>query len=305
MDQLAVIDVGSNSVKFYVCRRMKDGSIQTLIDKSSISRLGEGLMETGRIHEASLERNARAVSEFAAEARENGVEKIVGVGTMALRSAENGHDFVSRVRELSGVEIKMISGDEEARLSYLAALSGMALPEGELAVFDTGGGSTEFIFGEGTKIRRRFSVNLGALRITEKYFRDDPVREGSVEKALREIDREFSRAGVTGNPTAIIGIGGAVTSLGAVKHQMEQYRPALLQGTALGKADIEAQIAAYRTKTIAQRRQMPGLQPKRADIILAGACIVGSIVTRLNKDALTISVRGLRHGLAWEILSNT
>lgn len=302
MDPLAVIDIGSNSVKFYLCKKNVDGNIQTLADKNNITRLGENLLKTGRIGEAALERNARAVAEFAAEARKNGAGNITAVGTMALRSAGNSEAFIRRTKELADVDVKIISGEEEARLSYLAVLSGMAVPEGETVVFDTGGGSTEFIFGEKGQVSKRFSVNLGALRITEKYFNDDPVREGSVEEALNEIDEEFAKACVAGHPAAVIGIGGAVTGMGAVKYRMEQYRSGSLQGTVLGREDIEEQIAAYRRMTIAQRRQIPGLQPKRADIILAGACILKTVIRRLNVNQLTISVKGLRHGLAYELL---
>ena len=130
-----------------------------------------------------------ALAAFAKEAIENGAEKIVSVGTMALRTAKNSADFVARVKERCGGEVQVIPGEEEARLSYLAVLSGLPLEEGgELVIFDTGGGSTEFIFGQGTTLKNRFSVNLGALIITENFFNDDPVKEGSVDAAVAYID---------------------------------------------------------------------------------------------------------------------
>ena len=149
----------------------EDGTIKTILDKNDIAQLGEGLRETGVICPEALERNAQSVAAFAKEAIENGAEKIVSVGTMALRTAKNSADFVARVKELCGVEVQVIPGEEEARLSYLAVLSGLPLEEGgELVIFDTGGGSTEFIFGQGTTLKNRFSVNLGALIITEKQY---------------------------------------------------------------------------------------------------------------------------------------
>ena len=222
---------------------------------------------------------------------------------MALRSASNSGDFAARVRELCGVKVQIIPGEEEARLSYLAILSGMPVPEGELVIFDTGGGSTEFIFGRGKELIKRFSVNLGSIRITEKFFQEDPAGEGSVEAAVKEIDEEFEAAGVVGHPVKLVGMGGTVTSMGAVKHKMVTYDPDIIQGSTLTRADIGEQIKAYKERTVEQRRELPGLQPKRAEVILAGACILKNITERLGMDELTISDRGLRHGLAFDLFS--
>ena len=189
MKKVAIIDIGSKSIKFFVGEKTEDGSIRTILDTNDIAALGEGLSKTGRISEEALERNAQSVTTFAAKARELGAEKIVSVGTMALRSAENSADFVARVKELCDVDVQIIPGEEEARLSYLAVLSGLPLKDGELVIFDTGGGSTEFIFGHGKELKNRFSVNLGSNRITEDFFADDPVKEGSVEKAVAQIDK--------------------------------------------------------------------------------------------------------------------
>lgn len=303
MKRVGIIDIGSNSIKFFVGEKCEDGTIKTIIDKNDIARLGEGLRETGRISDEALERNAQSVAAFAAEAKENGADEIVSVGTMALRSAANSADFVARVKELCGVEVQVIPGEEEARLSYLAILSGMPVPDGDLIIFDTGGGSTEFIFGKGTELVNRFSVNLGAIRITEKFFGEDPVAAGSVEAAVAEIDKEFAEAGVEGKPVKLVGMGGTVTSMGAVKHKMVKYDPNVIQGSTLTRADIDEQIAEYSKRTIEQRRELPGLQPKRADVILAGACILKDITERLGVDELTISDRGLRHGLAFDMFS--
>ena len=187
MNKVAIIDIGSKSIKFFVGERTEDGTIRTILDTNDIAALGEGLSKTGRISDEALERNAQSVAAFAAKARELGAEKIVSVGTMALRSAENSADFVARVKELCDVGVQIIPGEEEARLSYLAVLSGLPLQDGDLVIFDTGGGSTEFIFGHGTELKNRFSVNLGSNRITEDFFADDPVKEGSVEKAVAQI----------------------------------------------------------------------------------------------------------------------
>ena len=301
MSRKAIIDIGSNSIKFFVGELAADRTITTVLDTNDIARLGEGLDKTGEISPEAMERNVASVAAFHSKAVELGADQVVAVGTMALRSAKNSAEFVRKVKEACGVEVNIIPGEEEARLSYLAILSGLPLQDGDLVVFDTGGGSTEFIFGHGTQVSKRFSVNLGAVRITENYLKSDPVTPDEVQAALAQIDKEFAEAGVEGHPAQLVGMGGTVTSMGAVKHKMVKYDPDVIQGSSLTRADIQAQIDEYSAKTIEERRSIPGLQPKRADVILAGACILNVITSRLGVDQLTISDRGLRHGLAYDL----
>lgn len=301
MSRKAIIDIGSNSIKFFVGELAADRTITTVLDTNDIARLGEGLDKTGLISPEAMERNVAAVAAFRAKAEELGADQVVAVGTMALRNAKNSGEFVEKVKAACGVEVQIIPGEEEARLSYLAILSGLPLQGGDLVVFDTGGGSTEFIFGHGTEVTKRFSVNLGAVRITENYLKSDPVTPDEVKAALAQIDKEFAEAGVEGSPAQLVGMGGTVTSMGAVKHKMAKYDPDVIQGSALTRGDIKAQIDEYSAKTIEERRSITGLQPKRADVILAGACILDVITRRLGVDQLTISDRGLRHGLAYDL----
>lgn len=302
MSRKAIIDIGSNSIKFFVGELASDKTIKTVLDTNDIARLGEGLDATGIISPEAMERNVASVAAFAAKAKELGADQIVSVGTMALRKAGNSAEFVEKVKKACGVEVQIIPGEEEARLSYLAILSGLPLEkDADLVVFDTGGGSTEFIYGKGTEMVKRFSVNLGAVRITENYLKADPVSSDDVKAAIAQIDREFAEAGVEGRPAKLVGMGGTVTSMGAVKHKMVKYDPAVIQGSTLTRADIEEQIAEYSKRTVEERKELPGLQPKRADVILAGACILKVITDRLGADGLTISDRGLRHGLAFDL----
>ena len=302
MSRKAIIDIGSNSIKFFVGELAEDKTIKTVLDTNDIARLGEGLDATGLISPEAMERNVASVAAFADKAKELGADQIVSVGTMALRKAGNSDIFVKKVKEACGVDVKIIPGEEEARLSYLAILSGLPLDkDADLVVFDTGGGSTEFIYGKGTEMVKRFSVNLGAVRITENYLKSDPVTQEEVKAAIAQIDKEFAEAGVVGKPAQLVGMGGTVTSMGAVKHKMVKYDPAVIQGSKLLKEDIENQIKEYSSRTIEQRKELPGLQPKRADVILAGACILKVITDRLDADFLTISDRGLRHGLAFDL----
>ena len=298
----AVIDVGTNSIKFHAARKKADGSLETVLDKNDIARLGEGLRETGLISPEALERNALSVAAFAEKAKELGAVPEI-VGTMALRTAKNAADFASRVKELTGLDVRIIPGEEEARLSYLAVLSGLPLAGGELVTFDTGGGSTEFVYGRGTEMVRKFSVPLGAVRITEEFFADDPVRPGSVDAAVKEIRSSLTGGGVLGSPEVIVGMGGTVTSLASVKFKMETYDPDVVQGSVLTLAELKDMAAMFASMTLEERKGVTGLQPKRADVILAGTCIVCVILELLGAPSFTVSDRGLRHGLAYELFS--
>lgn len=302
-DRKAVIDVGTNSIKFHVAGQRPDGSLETVLDENDIARLGEGLRETGKISPEPLERNARSVENFVKKARAMGVGTPVILGTMALRTAANAPEFLSRVKELTGLDVRIIPGEEEARLSWLAVLSGLPRVSGELVTFDTGGGSTEFVFGRGDEIDRRFSIPLGAVRITEEFFADDPVAPGSVEKARQEIRRSLEEGGLKGSPSVLVGMGGTVTSLAAVKHAMVTYDPDVVQGSLLTAEDLREMADRFASRTLEDRRAIPGLQPKRADVILAGTCIVQEILEILGLSSFTVSDRGLRHGLAYELFS--
>ena len=298
----AIIDVGTNSIKFCLAEETGNGSYNVLKDANDIARLGEGLKETGLIGPEPLERNAQSVANFAAEAKAAGADEVVAVGTMALRTAKNAAAFIARVKELCGVELKVLSGEEEAQNSYVAVMSGIpGAADADLVTMDTGGGSTEFVFGTAGKIVRKFSLNVGAVRFTEKYLSQMPVAPEKLAEAQAEIKKELSEGGVSGPVKFLVGMGGTVTSMASVKHKMAKYDPDVIQGSKLTLDDINAQIADYAAKTLDQRREIVGLQPKRADVILAGACIVSAVMELTGVSELTVSDRGLRHGLMYEL----
>ena len=299
----AVIDIGTNSIKFCLAESAKqDGTFEVIKDANDIAKLGEGLKDTGLIGPEPLERNAQSVAAFAKEAREAGADETAVVGTMALRTARNTADFAKRVKELCGLEVRVIPGEEEAQLSYIAVMSGIAgAAAANLVTFDTGGGSTEFVFGEAGSIKRKFSLNIGAIRFTEAYLSQMPVTAAKLSEAQAQIRKELSEGGVTAGAKFLVGMGGNVTSIASVKHQMKVYDPDVIQGSKLTLADIDAQIADYAGKTLDERRTIVGLQPKRADVILAGACIVRQIMELTGVSELTVSDRGLRHGLLYRL----
>jgi exopolyphosphatase / guanosine-5'-triphosphate,3'-diphosphate pyrophosphatase len=296
----AVIDVGTNSVKFHIGEHSADGERRTIVDRAEVTRLGEGLDETGELWDEAMVRTIEAIAGMVEAAQRNGVEAIAAVGTAGLRIAANSAEFVEAVRERAGVEIEVISAEEEARLAYLAAKASLRFGSGSLTVFDTGGGSTEFTFGHGDRVQEQFSVNVGAVRLTEHYGLDRAIEEDTLASGFDAIAEELSVLDGRTTPDDLVGMGGAVTNLAAVKLQLETYDPDAVQGTALDRDEVDRQIELYRTRDAEERRSIVGLQPKRAEIILAGACIVRTVLDKLGRDSLTVSDRGLRHGLLIE-----
>ncbi len=298
--RFAVIDVGTNSVKFVIGERGKDGRWRTIADRAEVTRLGEGLDRTGELNEGPIRRTVDAIADMAEEARRHGVAALAAVATAGVRMARNGEAFVEALRERTGIEVEIISGEEEGRLAYLAATEGLRLGDGSLVVFDTGGGSSQFTFGHGREVEERFSVNVGAVRFTERFGLDGVVSEERLAEALRAIAADLERLDGRPTPDELVGIGGAVTNITAVKHELETYDPDVVRGTVLDRAEVDRQIELYRTRTADARREITGLQPKRAEVILAGACVVRTVLEKLGRDSLTVSDRGLRHGLLEE-----
>jgi exopolyphosphatase/guanosine-5'-triphosphate,3'-diphosphate pyrophosphatase len=295
-----VIDVGTNSVKFHLGERAADGGWRQLVDRAEVTRLGEGLDDSGRLQPEPMRRTIDAVASMADEARARGAEAIAAVGTAGLRAAVNSAEFVDAVHTRCGVRVEIIGGDAEARLSYLAATVGIGRVDGSLVVFETGGGSTQFTFGREERIEEQFSVPVGAVRFTERFGLDGVVEGPVLATALDAIAADLASLDGRPTPDALVGMGGAVTNLAAVKHALQTYDPELVQGTVLDLGELDRQIELFRTRSADERREIVGLQPKRAEIILAGACVVRTVLTKLDCESLVVSDRGLRHRLLVE-----
>jgi len=293
----AVIDVGTNSVKFHIGERDGSGRWHTILDRAEITRLGEGLHERGEIGREALERTVTAIQAMADEAERDGAHASAAVGTAGLRMARNGDDVLASIRERTGIDVEVISSEVEARLAYLAARAGLDLGEGSLVVFDTGGGSSQFTFGHGSRVDERFSVEVGAVRYTERFGLANAVSSDVLTEALAAIADDLSRLDGRPPPDALVGMGGAVTNIAAVHHRLTTYDPDVVQGTVLDRGEIARQIELYRSRDADARRAIDGLQPKRSDVILAGACIVATVMDKLGARSVTVSDRGLRHGV--------
>ena len=300
IQRYAVIDAGTNSIKFHMAERLSDGTWKTVVDRAEVTRMGEGFGQERVITPAALERAVTAIQGMVDEAKRHNVQALAAVGTAGLRIASNGPDIVAAIARRTGVSIEVISGEDEGRLAYLGARSGLGAFSGSLVVFDTGGGSSQFTFGHGSRVDERFSVEVGAVKYTERFHLDQVVSPETLRDARNAIGADLSRIDGRPSPDQLVAMGGVVTNITAVKHRLATYDPTVVQGTVLDRAEIDRQIELYRAQDAAARRTIVGLQPKREEVILAGACIVRTVMEKLGKETLTVSDRGLRHGVLAE-----
>jgi len=298
--RFAVIDVGTNSIKFHIGEREPGGGWRTVVDRAAVTRLGQGFGTQRVITADAIDRTTAAIEGMVSEARQHGVLAIAAVGTAGLRIAANADDAIAAIHSRTGVEVEVVSGDDEARLAYAAARSGLGAFTGSLVVFDTGGGSSQFSFGHDSIVDERFSVDVGAVRYTERHHLDGVVSPGHLQEAMAAMSADLSRLDGRPVPDALVAMGGVVTNIAAVAHRLAAYDAAIVHGSVLHRDEIDRQIELYRSMDAAARRSIIGLQPKREEVILAGACIVRTVMSKLGKDRLTVSDRGLRHGVLAE-----
>ncbi len=300
---LAAVDIGTNSAKYMLAETNSENGPVVLKDTVRITKLGEGLGKTGLISLPALRRTIGTVNEFVLDAKKYRADVIRIVGTMALRTASNAGEFSDMLKELTGVDPEILSGEEEAALSFLGAVSGFDLSNvNRYCTIDTGGGSTELVFAEGGEIFCKASFRTGALFLTEKFFSNKTILQEDMDKADDELNQIFSSIKPPFKIDMAVGIGGNVTSMASVYKRMEKYDPAEVHGTVLSEEEVGRQIREYSVKSPKERRKIPGLDQERADIILAGACIIRYAMRFAGCREIVVSDRGLRHGILFSMI---
>jgi exopolyphosphatase / guanosine-5'-triphosphate,3'-diphosphate pyrophosphatase len=300
----AFIDVGTNTILCLIAEIRDTGRFRVLDDLHEITRLGQGVDRTGLISPEGEQRSLEVLERYRDHCKSLGVEEVIAVGTSALRDAKNSADVRARFHDRLGIDIRVISGDEEAAYSFLAVQRGLSLVGKELLVIDIGGGSTELIRGNGSGVLNAFSFNLGSVRLTERYLHSDPVQPEEVFEMTEAIDRELSlveERGVRADSTVtLVGIAGTFTTLAAMEKKLERYSHSQVHGSALTLEEVRRQILTLREKTIAERKRIVGLEPKRADVIFAGASLLERIMTSWQTQTVIVSDQGVRYGLLHE-----
>lgn len=304
--KLGALDVGTNTVLMLVAEGDFAGGIHTLADLARITRLGRGVDANGSLDPAAVALTLDTIAEFAARARALGAEKIVGAATAAVRDASNGAAFIAEVKRRAGIDLEVISGETEAQLSWLAVRKGLQLdPADKVLVVDIGGGSTELIRAEPGRKLEVASLQIGSVRLTERIIHHDPplAREAAdlrlaIDDALRGLGWDFA-------PDTMVGIAGTVTTVCALTLRMEKYDPAIVHGYRLSLAEILETLARLAAAPLEQRKQLPGIEPARADVIIAGAAILERVMGHFGLNQVIVSDQGVRWGLLWRELENT
>ena len=302
--RFATIDIGTNTILLLVAELDEDGRFRVLTDRAEIARLGEGVDRTRSLTAAGVERALEVLREYIHACRNFGVEEIAAVGTSALRDALNAKSFLARLKHEFKLDLRVLSGQEEAAYSYLAVQKGLQLDAEDVLVVDVGGGSTEFMRAKDGTLHGWASLDLGSVRLTERYFSSDPVAQEECARLVQAVDAELRPLVIEWSEKrsfdAMVGIAGTFTTLAAVMKGLKNYSHSEVHGSRLARAEVERQVELYRARTVAERKQIPGLEPKRADVILAGALSIERIMTLFAIDEVIVSDQGIRYGLLYE-----
>jgi exopolyphosphatase/guanosine-5'-triphosphate,3'-diphosphate pyrophosphatase len=297
--RVATIDIGTNTTLLLVAD-CSDGRVRVLCERAEITRLGRGIGGDGGLGRQGIERTLAALGEYGAIAAQHGAT-IHAIGTEALRRAPNARDFLDPAVRILGADVEVIDGQREAALTFLAAVHSFPQEtQGKAVVIDIGGGSTEIIVAQSGHIEFRGSLPLGSVRLTEKRVHSDPATSAEVAAVVAEVDALLTKVPFPAEPATLIGTAGTVTTLAAMALHLQSYDPARVHGYCLRRPELERQIDRLRTSTRSDRDSMAGLDPKRADVILAGACILDRIAVAAHADEILVSDRGIRWGLLIE-----
>jgi exopolyphosphatase/guanosine-5'-triphosphate,3'-diphosphate pyrophosphatase len=310
--RVAAIDCGTNSLRLLIADI--DPGRHVLADvarRMEIVRLGQGVDATGRLAPDALDRTMRALSEYGAQIRAAGAAAVRMVATSATMDASNAADFTRGVIDILGVAPEVISGDEEARLSFAGAtaeLAGSGEPAGPVPpylVIDIGGGSTEFVLGrEASAPLAALSVNIGCVRLTERHLRSDPPPAGEIERATADIDSGLDAvAAAIAVPDArtLVGLAGSVTTVTAVALDLPAYDPARIHHARIPAATVHAVTRQLLSQTRDQRAAIPSMHPGRVDVIGAGALILDRIMQRFGFAEVVTSEHDILDGIAWSL----
>jgi exopolyphosphatase/guanosine-5'-triphosphate,3'-diphosphate pyrophosphatase len=304
---IATIDVGTNTTLLLVARTRPGAPLaeaEILAEAAEITRLGRGIGGDGRLGAEGIARTLEVLARYATIARTHDAE-ISAIGTEALRRAPNADAFLGPAGERLGVPVQVIDGDREAALTFRAVAESFPeeLAAGRVLVVDIGGGSTELVVAQQGQVSFRRSLPLGSVRLHERFIRHDPPAADETAALEREVTRMLDDAGeafAAGPIRALIGVAGTVTSLAAMALGLSSYDPTLVHGSRLPLATLDAQVARLSHSTQGEREHMAGLDPRRADVILAGALLLRAIARRTGVNEVRASDRGIRYGLFYE-----
>ena len=303
--RVAAIDCGTNSIRLLIAD-IDGGNFREVVRDMEIVRLGQGVDQTGQFHPDAIARTLAAVDKFAAEIAKRGVEKIRFCATSATRDATNRHLFVDGVRERLGIEPEVISGDEEAALSFAGAIKDLNPSDGPFLVVDIGGGSTEFVFGTSTVEAAR-SVNIGCVRMTERHFATDPVSNQQIEAARTDIQAAIAQAAevvpIT-KATTLVAVAGTATTVAAAALDLPEYDRYAIHLSRVSAQQTHDAATMFATKNREQRLALGYMHPGRVDVIAAGSLVLSEIMKATGAAEFVASESDILDGMAYSLARN-
>jgi exopolyphosphatase/guanosine-5'-triphosphate,3'-diphosphate pyrophosphatase len=303
--RVAAIDCGTNSIRLLIADI--DGSnFREVVRDMEIVRLGQGVDETGQFHPDAIARTLAAVDKFAAEIAKRGVEKIRFCATSATRDATNRHLFVDGVRDRLGIELEVISGDEEAALSFAGAIKDLDPSSGPFLVVDIGGGSTEFVFGT-TTVEAARSVNIGCVRMTERHFASDPATAEQIESARTDIQAAIAQAAAIVPITqakTLVAVAGTATTVAAAALNLPEYDRYAIHLSRISAQQTHDAATMFATSTREQRLALGYMHPGRVDVIAAGSLVLSEIMKATGASEFVASESDILDGMAFSLARN-
>ena len=291
-----MIDIGTNSTRLLICR-VENGTVHRVLKLGEVTRLGEGIAKSSLLSRHSIERTAKAVERFLKVAESHGVEKVVVVTTEAVRRATNVREFTSALSGL-GVDVEILPDSEEAELVFYANLIHFR-PSGMAVTVDLGGGSTEVVCGSEKGIEFLTSFKFGVVTLQELFLRHDPPAPSELSAMENFIRRELSAHNLSRCEGAVVyAVGGTITSVVAMELRMKTYDPELVHGYPLECATVNAWYEKVTRMSLAERKQIVGLEEKRADVIVPGLAFFKVFCSLLPVKSLVVSELGLLYGIA-------
>ncbi len=303
--RVAVIDCGTNSIRLLIAD-IDGNNFREVVRDMEIVRLGQGVDETGQFHPDAIARTLAAVDKFAAEIAKRGVEKIRFCATSATRDATNRHLLVDGVRDRLGIELEVISGDEEAALSFAGAIKDLDPSNGPFLVVDIGGGSTEFVFGTSTVEAAR-SVNIGCVRMTERHFASDPATAQQIELARTDIQAAIAQAAAVVPITkakTLVAVAGTATTVAAAALDLPEYDRYAIHLSRISAQQTHDAATMFATSTREQRLALGYMHPGRVDVIAAGSLVLSEIMKATGASEFVASESDILDGMAFSLARN-
>jgi exopolyphosphatase/guanosine-5'-triphosphate,3'-diphosphate pyrophosphatase len=302
--RVAAIDCGTNSIRLLVA----DGGDDGLVDvtrEMRVVRLGQGVDRTGRLASEAIERTRVALADYAATIRDSGAERVRMVATSATRDAENRAEFVTMVERELDVAPEVISGAEEAQLSFRGAVAGLPGVSGRRLVADIGGGSTELVLGDDSGVQCSFSMDVGCVRLTERHLHDDPPTDEQVRRTVEDLRAaigEAARVVPLAEADRLIGVAGTVTTIAAIARGLDRYDADAIHGSTMTAAEVADVTDRLLHMAHAERAALPVMHPGRVDVIGAGALVLRELVRATGAGEVIASEHDILDGIALGLL---